>query len=241
MRISSLLTKCCDAQRLFLSSLSAYRTSLKDVLTRESDIRYILRDREILRSRLVKLSSKRPSGTDAAMDAHDRKMDEAQRELIACEDALRSEETALDGVKRRIFREALSMRMRSMAMLGTTWENAAKEAMERLDSLSSDPIAYQPQPRHESAPSESMSDLLPPSVRKSERCALLPKASRTVNHLRADEQTPSPSLPHIRHRKSLAVGRDTATKERKKTRTWSSLFLIPRHSAISARQTVTSQ
>lgn len=157
-RITQLLAACSDSQRSYLASLSAYRTSLKDVLEREANLRIVVRDREILVGRLIKLGNKKPG--DSAFESHANKLDEAQRELAACEGQCRSslqvireeteissesfagflqnEESALSGVKRRIFREALSMRMRSMGELGKVMEQSANEATELLSQLGSD-------------------------------------------------------------------------------------------------------
>jgi hypothetical protein len=41
-------------------------------------------------------------------------------------------------VKRRIFREALRMRMRAMAQLADTWRDTAERAIDILDSLDAD-------------------------------------------------------------------------------------------------------
>lgn len=133
MRITQLLAACADSQRLYLSSISAYRTSLKDVLERETTLRTVVRDREILVGRLIKLGNKKPG--DSALDSHQSKLEDAQRELAACETFLQNEEAALGSVKRTIFREALSARMRSMGELGRTMEDSAKEAIELLSQL----------------------------------------------------------------------------------------------------------
>ncbi|GAA95560.1 uncharacterized protein L969DRAFT_92691 [Mixia osmundae IAM 14324] len=134
MRVSTLLGNCAESQATYIHSLDAYRHSLKDVLAREEDIRTILRDREILVSRLIKLGAKRPTSERDA-EAHLRKTEDAKVELAACEMALKAEEWALDGVKRRIFRDALGMRMRSLGQLGITLTSNSVSAIEMLDQL----------------------------------------------------------------------------------------------------------
>lgn len=69
------------------------------------------------------------------MESHNAKLEEARAELAACESTLKSEERALVGVKRRIFREALRMRMRAMAQLADVWRSTADKSMQILDSL----------------------------------------------------------------------------------------------------------
>lgn len=114
-------------------------------------IKTVVRDREILVGRLIKLGNKKPA--DSALDSHQQKLEDAQRELTACEGAwwlrwtclrelttdtaayLQDEEAALTGVKRRTFREALAMRMKSMGELGKVMEDSAREAIELLSQL----------------------------------------------------------------------------------------------------------
>lgn len=135
MRVSALLTECADSQRTYLQALSSYRASLKDVLEREKEVRTILRDREILVTRVLRLSSKRPGHSEKAAEAYNVKIDEASKELGACEAALKAEEMALAGVKLRIFKEALGMRLRSQSDMGLLWHETANEAIGLLDRL----------------------------------------------------------------------------------------------------------
>ena len=102
-------------------------------------MRTILRDREILTTRLIKLSNKKTGSNPADVDAHQGKLEDAKRELAACEAALKSEQWALGGVKRRIFRDALGMRMRSLGDLASVLATSSRSAVELLDSLGADP------------------------------------------------------------------------------------------------------
>lgn len=83
IRITQLLAACSDSQRTYLASISAYRGSLKEVLEREATLRTVVRDREILVGRLIKLGNKKPS--DSAVETHQAKLEDSQRELAACE------------------------------------------------------------------------------------------------------------------------------------------------------------
>lgn len=58
-----------------------------------------------------------------------------QRELHACEAVLASEEAALVGVKRRTFKEALTMRMKTMGDAGAAMVDAARDAILLLDQV----------------------------------------------------------------------------------------------------------
>ncbi|KAL8286822.1 hypothetical protein RQP46_004350 [Phenoliferia psychrophenolica] len=130
IRISQLLSACTTSQRAYLTALSAYRHSLKAILEREAAIRTVIRDREILIGRVVKLGNKKPG--DSALASHEAKVEDAQRELAACENYLQGEEEALNSVKRRTFRESLALRMKAMGELGRVMEESAVEAMELL-------------------------------------------------------------------------------------------------------------
>jgi hypothetical protein len=88
IRISQLLSTITDSQRLYLTSLTSYRSALKDVLAREQALRTVVRDREILVNRLIKIGNKRPK--DGGERDHEAKLEDAQRELRACESASRS-------------------------------------------------------------------------------------------------------------------------------------------------------
>ena len=83
----------------------------------------------------MKLNSKRTPTSESALESHNGKLEEARAELAACESTLKSEERALVGVKRRIFREALRMRMRAMAQLADVWRTTADRSIQILDSL----------------------------------------------------------------------------------------------------------
>ncbi|GAA5890905.1 hypothetical protein JCM6882_008853 [Rhodosporidiobolus microsporus] len=139
LRISQLLTTCTDAQRSYIHALSLYRTSLKDVLARETALRTVVRDREILVNRLIKIGNKRPKDKEGAVEEHQARLEDAQRELRACETYLQEEETALAHAKRRSFRDALATRMRSMADLARVMEQSAEEAVGILETLGSGP------------------------------------------------------------------------------------------------------
>lgn len=146
---------------MYLHALSAYRGSLKDILARETALRTVVRDREILVNRLIKVGNKKPK--EGHEREHELKLEDAQRELQACEsgllfralvecdmDSLRltlfggirshaaflqEEEAALAHVKRLSFRESLNNRMKEMGHLARVMEDSAAEAVAILDSL----------------------------------------------------------------------------------------------------------
>ena len=135
--LSEILASVADAQRTHVQALEGYRSALKDVLDREQSIRSVVRDRDILVGRLIKASKKKVSKKDSGLSQDEKmeKVNAAQRELHACEQVLASEEAALVGVKRRTFKEALTMRMKTMGDAGAAMVEAAKEAILLLDEF----------------------------------------------------------------------------------------------------------
>ncbi|GAA6059607.1 hypothetical protein JCM10212_005106 [Sporobolomyces blumeae] len=132
-QIHHLLSSLSDTQRSYLNALTTYRSSLKEVLSREVGLRTVVRDREILVNRVIKLGNKKPK--DEQRELHQAKLDDAQRELAACETYLQDEEAQLSEAKRRSFREALAYRMKSMGELGRVMEDVAIEALDILAQL----------------------------------------------------------------------------------------------------------
>jgi len=137
-RLSSLLSACTDVQNTHVAAIEGYRAALKDVADREASIRNVVRDRDILVSRLIKASNKSASNSSKkSPEERAEKVAIAQRELQACEEVLTSEEAALVGVKRRTFKEALTMRMKTMGDAGAAMVDAAQEAILLLDAFDS--------------------------------------------------------------------------------------------------------
>ena len=82
-QITQLLSSLTDNQRSYLNALTTYRSSLKEVLGKEVALRTVVRDREILVNRVIKLGNKKPK--DERLHDHQMKLEDAQRELTACE------------------------------------------------------------------------------------------------------------------------------------------------------------
>ncbi|KDN40536.1 hypothetical protein K437DRAFT_188888, partial [Tilletiaria anomala UBC 951] len=139
--LSRLLHEIAEAQRTHVQAIEGCRAALKDVLDREASIRDVVRDRDILINRLIKASKKKVK--DGREDTRAEKVHDAQRELQACEQILASEEAALIGVKRRTFKEALTMRMKTMGDVGNAMVEAAQEAILLLDEFDSNAMGPQ--------------------------------------------------------------------------------------------------
>ena len=134
-------------QSTHVAAIEGYRAALKDVADREASIRSVVRDRDILVGRLIKASNKAASSSHSkSPEERAEKVAVARRELHACEEVLASEEAALVGVKRRTFKEALTMRMKTMGDAGAAMVDAAKEAILLLDSFDSTARQHYPHP-----------------------------------------------------------------------------------------------
>ncbi|GAA5974039.1 hypothetical protein JCM11641_008228 [Rhodosporidiobolus odoratus] len=194
LRISQLLSTCTDAQRSYLTSLAVYRGSLKDVLARETALRTVVRDREILVNRLIKLGNKRPK--DNGIDEHQAKLDDAQRELRACETFLQEEESALAHAKRRSFRDALATRMRSMGELARVMEESSGQAVALLEQLGTGPefddAAFQQQHPHQYEIGSDAGDSIAPSQSASQAMSRA-SSSSSLNTLDLANAPPLPN------------------------------------------------
>lgn len=135
--VASWLEQSARGQRMMVQAVEGYRAALKDILDREHSIGNIVRDRDILLNRVLKESVRRPTRREltAFEDEHQARFMEAQRELAACEQVLGHESAALIGVKRRTFKEALTMRSKCMGEAGAVMMDAAREIITRLDNF----------------------------------------------------------------------------------------------------------
>ncbi|CEH17078.1 SPHINGOLIPID LONG CHAIN BASE-RESPONSIVE PROTEIN PIL1 [Ceraceosorus bombacis] len=141
-QLAGLFDNAADVQETHVSAIEGYRTALKDVADREASIRNVVRDRDILVGRLIK-ASKASSSSKRSPEERAEKVAHAQRELSACEEVLQFEEAALVGVKRRTFKEALTLRCKTMGDAGAAMVDAAKSAILLLNDFDSSDV-YQP-------------------------------------------------------------------------------------------------
>lgn len=109
------------AKRQLLSTQRRHVNALKELSKHEGNVRIIARDREILVSRLLKLSQKKVStaaGREHEAETHERKLEEAQRELAACEEALRHQESILAQERRLVIKDAWIAKAEGIARVG---------------------------------------------------------------------------------------------------------------------------
>lgn len=145
--VGRLLENAANANKTYAQASEQYREALRDILDREQSIRSIVRDRDILMSRVIKASKRKPTHREMISGdrEHHARLLETQRELHACEQTLVNETAALVGVKRRTFKEALTMRTKSMGDLGAIMMDSARNILVFLDSFDANiPVAPAP-------------------------------------------------------------------------------------------------
>ncbi|WFD36624.1 hypothetical protein MCUN1_003509 [Malassezia cuniculi] len=193
------LEESARGQRMLVVAIDGYRAALKDILDREHNIANIVRDRDILLSRVLKESTRRPTRRELTTfdDEHQARFADAQRELAACEQVLAHETAALIGVKRRTFKEALTMRCKCMGEAGAIMMDAAREIITRLDAFDANvPVTHMDV--HTAAPLPPGVEPTPQGGYESEEEA----QALSVSHVSTDvRKQPLPPTPN-NHRRS---------------------------------------
>ncbi|OJA15511.1 hypothetical protein AZE42_11389 [Rhizopogon vesiculosus] len=155
--IVDILAGADDALQRYNQALENWRGQLGRLIDLEEDIGAILRDREILVTRLIKVSKSSkaardsrpppvgPSGSasftslpsinSTAHGSCSTKLLQAQEELRACEAHLAAKELELDAHRISIAREGLGARCRALIDCGWVWSEMGKEGLRALQSL----------------------------------------------------------------------------------------------------------
>ncbi|KAG1838228.1 hypothetical protein C8R48DRAFT_838642 [Suillus tomentosus] len=181
--IVDILSGADDALQLYNKAVENWRDQLAHLIKLEQDIASILRDREILVTRLIKVSKSSKTTRDARSSVNlpsgstsfislpstnstlhgssNTKLLQTQEELRACEAHLATKELELEALRVSIAREGLGARCRALIDCGWTWGEMGKEGLRALQTLNaSSSDAQEPQPLLASFPSNSR----PPST-----------------------------------------------------------------------------
>ncbi|KAL0948518.1 hypothetical protein HGRIS_011078 [Hohenbuehelia grisea] len=202
-----------DALRKYAIALNDSREHLKGLSTLEDHVANIVRDREILVTRLIKASKaqKHPSLTASQFGsstslAHSPKLAAAQTELQACEAQLAAKERDLDARRSTAVREALAARCRAMVECGTAWTECGNNALRSLDSwsLGSPSPAMSGNPNSKPPPPNS-SALHVPDIPSSLRSESLLSVSHYSNSSISPSQSASQTSEHARHSASFVT------------------------------------
>lgn len=146
-----------DALQLYNQAVENWRDQLGQLIKLEEDIAAILRDREILVTRLIKVSKSSkttrdprssmilpsgstsftslPSTNSTLHGSSNTKLLQAQEELRACEAHLATKELELEALRVSIAREGLGARCQALVDCGWTWGEMGKEGLRALQSL----------------------------------------------------------------------------------------------------------
>ncbi|KAI0300629.1 hypothetical protein B0F90DRAFT_1629505 [Multifurca ochricompacta] len=145
-----------DALRRYAASVEAWQAELRALKDLEEDVGNVLRDREILVTRLIKLSKNQKPTRDSFIGTFGSsigdlsqtslnsfsspgpspsKLGAAQAELQACEAHLALKEKELDQLRASAVRRGLEARCKAMVECGWNWGEMGKEGLRALEGI----------------------------------------------------------------------------------------------------------
>ncbi|KAI9065732.1 hypothetical protein FKP32DRAFT_1590291 [Trametes sanguinea] len=176
--VAGALAGADDALRNYAAAVERWQEQLKALKEMEDDVGNIMRDREILVTRLIKASKQQkpnrdsvlsgsPSGSSLSVSKPEvhvgQKLSAAQAELQACEAHLAAKEQELNVFRIHTIKSGLQARCKAMVECGWAWGEMGKEGIRALDTLDmanghgsplSHPYLHKPLPGHENAGSD---------------------------------------------------------------------------------------
>ncbi|KAH9943606.1 hypothetical protein B0H21DRAFT_865863 [Amylocystis lapponica] len=150
-----------EALRKYVVSLDQWQQQLKALKDLEEEVGNIMRDREILVTRLIKASKQQKPTRDNLLGASPStsslsfskpeilggtKLSTAQAELQACEAHLASKERELDGLRVSAMQRGLQGRCTAMVECGWAWGEMGKEGLRALSALDTNTLQNGPKP-----------------------------------------------------------------------------------------------
>ncbi|KAL6306529.1 hypothetical protein BKA93DRAFT_773426 [Sparassis latifolia] len=149
LAVAGALANADDALRKYAASLERWQAQLKALKDLEDEVGNIMRDREILVTRLIKVSKQRPardgilgaSGSTSSLSfsksdpQNISKLTTAQTELQACEAHLAMKERELDSLRTSAIKVGLQGRCSAMVECGWTWGEMGKEGLRALEAF----------------------------------------------------------------------------------------------------------
>ncbi|KAJ3718591.1 hypothetical protein DFJ43DRAFT_1207341 [Lentinula guzmanii] len=145
LAVAGSLSNVDNALRLYAAAVEEWTKYLKELKDLEDEVGNVMRDREILVTRLLKASKSTPkpsSNRDSLMFSSsppassstlpgpmsaNKKLQTAQAELQACEAHLAKKELELDGKRSSAIRDGLRIRFRALGQCGWRWSEIGKE------------------------------------------------------------------------------------------------------------------
>lgn len=142
-----------DALRKYAASLEAWQSHLKALKDLEDEVGNIVRDREILVTRLLKASKQQKPSRDSLIASSGStsslsfvkpeisigpKLSAAQTELQACEAHLAMKERQLESLRTTAIQSGLYARCKAMVECGWAWGEMGKEGLRVLEIIGSE-------------------------------------------------------------------------------------------------------
>ncbi|CDO76832.1 hypothetical protein BN946_scf185033.g29 [Trametes cinnabarina] len=160
--VAGALAGADDALRNYAAAVERWQDQLRALKTMEDDVGNIMRDREILVTRLIKASKQQKPNRDSVLSASPsgstlsvtksevhvgQKLSAAQAELQACEAQLAAKEQELNVFRIHTIKSGLQARCQAMVECGWAWGEMGKEGIRVLDTLDmtnghGSPLAY---------------------------------------------------------------------------------------------------
>ncbi|KAG8969311.1 hypothetical protein FRC03_003412 [Tulasnella sp. 419] len=147
MGVTTVLISVDQALRTYVASIDDWREKVKEIKRIDTEISHIMRDREILVTRLLKASKQKPnrdsllhptgppSPSMSNQSLSIAKLTLAQQELQACEMTLSQKQAELDEITRSAVKDGLEKRCRALIDCGYTFSEKGREGLIALDIL----------------------------------------------------------------------------------------------------------
>ncbi|GJF00420.1 hypothetical protein PsYK624_167080 [Phanerochaete sordida] len=152
IQVAGALAGADEGLRKYAASLDVWQEQLKSLKELEEEVGNVMRDREILVTRLIKASKNQKPTRDALLATSGSssslsfvkpevqigsKLAAAQSELQACESHLASKERELDNMRSVAVRTGLQARCKALVECGWQWGEMGKEGIRALETLGS--------------------------------------------------------------------------------------------------------
>ncbi|KAG9028167.1 hypothetical protein FRB95_006783 [Tulasnella sp. JGI-2019a] len=134
--VSECLKAVDDGLRGYAESIDDWREKLGEIKRLDVDIENAVRDREILVTRLIKISKQKPKGSQTNLGKSGSKLSQAQTELQACEAHLTAKQRELDEITRSAIKDGLEKRCHALETCGLIWTDKGREGLKVLQALS---------------------------------------------------------------------------------------------------------
>ncbi|KAG8887840.1 hypothetical protein FRB98_008863 [Tulasnella sp. 332] len=144
--VAECLTSVDDGLRSYAESIDDWREKLGEIKRLDIDIETAMRDREILVTRLIKVSKQKPKGSQTNLGKSGSKLSQAQAELQACEAHLTSKQRELDDITRSAVKDGLEKRCHALETCGLIFTDKGREGLKVLEALSNETNSPLPSP-----------------------------------------------------------------------------------------------